>query len=978
MWSPQQPQQWPALLQQSGAAPINLPSGSTAPLLSGNTGNRVPFPMSSQQLASVSSYPSFVATPHSGSSSTHPTFSSTSIYASQKPTGAIDPSTLAGSVAATATGVASMITPSQPYQVKQGIFSIPQSPQPQLSSACGGFRSGMNLSPSGHGNPMNVPSFLNSQMASTTGYLPNPSLGSVSSYPRLIPSFNPSASAALNPVFYSQALIKPPQTPGNRPSFPNTYMNAGGTQSSEGMNIVTQAGTMEMRPVSAPQDEELVNIIHRVAEYCATNAEMEEYVRQNNGHEHKFRFLVGGEGSDYFRWVLYCYNMGIDPTKKEPSNEETSNAAPAAASTASESPSSNLVSLLMRYQEPTKVIPPLSEELEKELDDVLSSLEHQATADGIRTARHWVEVNCNVMETAKQVAFAMLKKMETVDNFTQRLHLLYVIHDVLQNEALNKEAETHYLEVFKPYLVWLLRPAYQLAIQLQDSSEEKVTRILKLWLDRNIITETEQREMTTLMEVTTLPSGQTDATKSSTKRRSRFDQGPGGIVTKAAPPVMEKLPLLPSPIPLSPAMTAVAYGNLSGYPLPLQVPQGAPLQTSQFCSLLGGPPHSLHSGILPIASQFPVQSPHQSILPSPFHSHSSPEMLNTVPLPPHGMPLTPSSGFDKLPETLSLTPEKIPVGLMSTMLKMLSKRGKNMQTAFVPYKPLDGLSTPQTLPPVEPPSENLLERLDIFYDELQDEEDRLEREEKRNKASSRSTRSSHRHFSRSREASPSRRSSLSPSHHPLPKSSSPSPHPQETSPRSPTPRHHHSRSNSPSNADDISSSRRSHSRGRTSWRLRHTRSSRVNGGGRSLSSSSSRSRSKSPSYERYRRRERASRKTDWDRPSQWAQAEMGVGDDGSVMGGSALKGERLGLGAHSVERKSESDAFEQFRKHRASKYHEHIAHKHKREEDVKNLCFSQASRREPGGLKKIADSEKLCYICQKPGHIARDCKFGLS
>mmetsp|Transcript_72750 Transcript_72750/g.140607 ORF Transcript_72750/g.140607 Transcript_72750/m.140607 type:complete len:275 (+) Transcript_72750:3-827(+) len=71
-----------------------------------------------------------------------------------------------------------------------------------------------------------------------------------------------------------------------------------------------------------------------------------------------------------------------------------------------------------------------------------------------------------------------------------------------------------------------------------------------------------------------------------------------------------------------------------------------------------------------------------------------------------------------LPAAGGQTPETVPVGVMASMLKQVSKRNKDLHTAFVPYKPLEPLYTPQMLPPVGPPAARLLERLAEYYDFL--------------------------------------------------------------------------------------------------------------------------------------------------------------------------------------------------------------------------------------------------------------------
>jgi len=40
------------------------------------------------------------------------------------------------------------------------------------------------------------------------------------------------------------------------------------------------------------------------------------------------------------------------------------------------------------------------------------------------------------------------------------------VHDVLQTEAARKDGVRPLIRAFKPYLLWILRPAYQLALSV--------------------------------------------------------------------------------------------------------------------------------------------------------------------------------------------------------------------------------------------------------------------------------------------------------------------------------------------------------------------------------------------------------------------------------------------------------------------------------------------------------------------------------
>merc|ERR1719251_63056 len=90
------------------------------------------------------------------------------------------------------------------------------------------------------------------------------------------------------------------------------------------------------------------------------------------------------------------------------------------------------------------------------------------------------------------------------------------------------------------------------------------------------------------------------------------------------------------------------------------------------------------------------------------------------------------------------TPETVPVGVLATMMMHAVRRVGRAN--FVAYRPLDTAHTPQMLPPMEVPTQRLLERVEDFYLDLKDDE--------RGSSSSRS--SSSRSASRSRSRSRSR------------------------------------------------------------------------------------------------------------------------------------------------------------------------------------------------------------------------------
>ncbi|KEP60910.1 UNVERIFIED_CONTAM: zinc knuckle domain-containing protein [Hammondia hammondi] len=603
------------------------------------------------------------------------------------------------------------------------------------------------------------------------------------------------------PIVYS------PHNAGYRDgsSVANNFYSQQGAYRSHSGGYEHTVGYGLPQPVRPPADPELVKRIHTIAEYCCRNPEMEALVRQRDGADPRFAFINGGEGYDYFRYAVSRLQQGLDPSEQAAAAEGSMQNVGTETGDANQlTREFDIDSLIMQYQEPPERAA-LSEALAKELDDVVLSLEKQATSAAIRSGRHWMEVNGGGSEEAAQsLACAMKKKQATLGSFLHKLNVLYLVHDVVQNEVVHKRGSL-LISAFKPYLVWMLRDAYQAAAR-DPSSIEKVEKILSLWVKRGIIDEDEQEEMSFLMSSPDVgrylsPNAGDDPQAAFDSRlSSRFPDASQGRHPFMQPGV-------------SPGYPGTMGENLS-------------------------------------SSQVPPPPP-----PRPGgHSRM------------HG-------GFDRRPDEMGYTPESVPVGMMATMLRSMSKRAKNMQTAFVPYRALDPLTTPQQLPAVEPPSDYMLDRIRDFYEDLEEIEEKLNRQsERRSRSNSRDSRENGRKSrsgSCSSTESPRRRRRRSPS-------------------RSV------SRDPSPSACLDD----------RLRERDRERRMREVKRGGPPV-----------------------------DKPPSWVNSEMGVGDDGSFTGHPGLRGARLGLGAAAeVEERMEQrqppptdDPFEMFRRQRAGKYHDIIA-----------------------------------------------------
>ncbi|CAE8702459.1 unnamed protein product, partial [Polarella glacialis] len=68
------------------------------------------------------------------------------------------------------------------------------------------------------------------------------------------------------------------------------------------------------------------------------------------------------------------------------------------------------------------------------------------------------------------------------------------------------EAQQPLIRAFKPFLPWILRPCYQLALSQGGEDVNRVLRLLQLWVDRLIVSTQEAEEIKAIASVLELPS----------------------------------------------------------------------------------------------------------------------------------------------------------------------------------------------------------------------------------------------------------------------------------------------------------------------------------------------------------------------------------------------------------------------------------------------------------------------------------------
>ena len=400
-----------------------------------------------------------------------------------------------------------------------------------------------------------------------------------------------------------------------------------------------------------------------MAEHVAKNGQdFENTVRGKNANNPQFQFLSGGEGSEYYQALLAAHHGTFDVSRGT-----TLSAAPSCPTTVPTGAvglgsSTDLSELMKRW--PTPEIMALSPENDRQLTEILKSLERSSSREAIAHGRAWVEARADI---APAIASNMMKRVVFLSSSLHRLHVLYLLHDIFIHEAQRLDTLRPLTSAFKPCLVWIVRPTYQIAQSVMPENEgcAKIRKLLSMWVEKHVLSSQEADEIAVLMAANDLPSP---------PQSGRLLQQVGVQMGMTASQMQSSHGLVGSILgALNPSATGApipgAMGNLGNTPEVGQVAAPAPATMA-------------------------TPAPCQALVPRP------PGLQGALPL--------------AIP-TATENPESVPVGVMSSMLKQVSRRGKDLHAAFVPYRPLDPFYTPQALPPLPPPSTRILDRLAQFY-----------------------------------------------------------------------------------------------------------------------------------------------------------------------------------------------------------------------------------------------------------------------
>mmetsp|Transcript_32226 Transcript_32226/g.68802 ORF Transcript_32226/g.68802 Transcript_32226/m.68802 type:complete len:500 (+) Transcript_32226:102-1601(+) len=460
--------------------------------------------------------------------------------------------------------------------------------------------------------------------------------------------------------------------------------------SSQQSSVAAEMAAVSLASGLAPDLKKRIEMLS--GHVARSGPDFEQNIKTKHAKNPQFSFLFGGEGSDYYQALL---------TSKRPAGSS-----PSAGSNASRTPASTgsvrteLSDLLRRWPEPSNPLK-LGAELERRFIEIVAGLEHTPSKEAIQAGREWIEANRSVIDA---IAASFMRRICVLQSCAHRLHLLFLLHDVLQTEAQRQETLRPMLSGFRPFLVWILRPAYQLALATcasnpSDEEPQKVLKLLSLWEDRGLLSSTDIVEMRLLVTAQQLP-----AIPAAAAAAANSLSGGGGGSTGALPPgLLEQV-----------QAQVIAQQQARR----LSQSQGGQSQENPYQVVSAAPPPPRTSAASPPPNYTGIWRP-TSPTPTQQQPTTGYQLQQT---PPSIQQLQPGAA---VMQTLAAgataqTPESIPVGVMASLLRQVSKRGKDLHTAFVPYKPLDPLYTPQSEPPTSAITARLMERLHEFYEVVGD------------------------------------------------------------------------------------------------------------------------------------------------------------------------------------------------------------------------------------------------------------------
>jgi hypothetical protein len=230
-----------------------------------------------------------------------------------------------------------------------------------------------------------------------------------------------------------------------------------------GLNDFEEPRMAPVAQVPPPANADVAHVIEEMAKHVLQyGVVFEEKVRDLQKSNPRFEFLKGGAGSDYFDWVKFDL--------REQERLKTANSAPwqrNAPSSMSSTPSGPPVDRNAVALSPGEL---------SHLDGLLQRL--QPTQESIKESKDWIMERAHL---ANDVVDFFLAKIQEFKAFAPRLHLLYLVNDILLHSS--RASQDHYGPAFQRALSNLCTAAADDQVASSEQREQ-VVGLVNIWKDK--------------------------------------------------------------------------------------------------------------------------------------------------------------------------------------------------------------------------------------------------------------------------------------------------------------------------------------------------------------------------------------------------------------------------------------------------------------------------------------------------------------
>lgn len=360
-----------------------------------------------------------------------------------------------------------------------------------------------------------------------------------------------------------------------------------------------------------------------------------------------------------------------------------------------------------------------------DLDKTVQPIIESCTKDAIQTGKSWIFQHCTTDQQSQLATLYLMKRIMAKDaSFELRLHLIYLINDVLHH-CQRKNAE-----LLKSHLAQIVVPVFCTAlVGADDVKKVKLNKLLTLWeqnryFSQDTIEKMKEPDQTlsnyhadliiengpivtqissaVQLQYQSLQKQHNDFTNhlqsqlqqlqtQLTQLQTQLAQAQAAVITQSIAPQAAVSSVTSETTAPSSQESAVFQGGFSAPPGPFGPPGPLPFTRPPIGP---GPPHPP-----PFDYHAPWQGPPPSGPGGP--GFPMPDFSKPPPgFPPPGLQRMPLPDFDLTP---SVPYYELPAGLMAPLVKLEDHD----------YRPLDPRDI--RLPPPMPPSERLLAAVEAFY-----------------------------------------------------------------------------------------------------------------------------------------------------------------------------------------------------------------------------------------------------------------------